>query len=281
MKHVEFFSKLKGKVGIGISHDGPAHETLRGPEFLHKKIEVLKALQKLPNVQFSFNPVVSRTNHDVFAINKFFYDFCKANGLDINKTGISWTVGRNHDYENTDNSAGHVIGGESLASFKAIMKRYMDANIEQWLRNKDHQLLRGSFFTGQLGVLPYVQTLKEQILPTVTTACGVDDASVLSVDISGNVRTCPHTDESFIGGHIEDLKNVRLKKIDLGRYERHCHKCPVYRLCKSNCPIEVPDEVFYQNCAIEKVWHRSIQDTAFKILFNSEVTLIEDKSGTN
>ena len=131
MKHVEFFSKLKGKVGIGISHDGPGHVALRGEEFLHKKVEFLKALQK-SGIQFSFNPVISKTNYDLFQINKFFYDYCVENGIDTKPIGISWTLGHNHDYENIHNSADHVIGGESLEKFGVILRQYLDKCIEQY-----------------------------------------------------------------------------------------------------------------------------------------------------
>ena len=150
----------------------------------------------------------------------------------------------------------------------------MDTCIDQFVHKNDHQIMNNALFTGGMGVLPYSRSLKEQVFPTVTTACGVDDSSVLSVDIAGNVRTCPHVDESFISGSLDDISAVRLKNLDLNRYEKHCYKCPVYRLCKSNCPTEAPESVFYQNCASEKVWWRAVQDASFKILFNSEITLI-------
>lgn len=271
LKHVEFFKTLKSKISIGISHDGPGHERLRGEEFLHKKVEVLKELQKLPNVQFSFNPVLSHTNHDLFAINKFFYDYCYNNGLDHKRIGISWTLGHNHDYENSKNSALHVIHGEELKSFALQLKEYLELFSSQYYKQRDYKLLNNSLFHGSLGVLPYLKTLRQQVLPTVTTSCGIDDKGVLSIDMKGNVRTCPHTDESFIGGHIEDLKSVVLNRIDLERYENHCSSCSVYRLCKSNCPIEVPDEVFYTNCAVEKTYHRAVQDEAFRLAFQSDV----------
>jgi uncharacterized protein len=271
MKHVEFFSTLKSQVTIGISHDGPGQEELRGAEFLHKKMEVLRALQQTPNVQFSFNPVVSHNNFDLFKINKFFYDYCIEAGLDYTKIGISWTLGHNHDYTNSENSALHVIHGDNLGKFKTIIEEYMAKNVEQYYKNVDHKLMQSNLFEGGMGVLPYVKTLRKQILPTSTTSCGVDDEGVLSVDMAGNVRTCPHTDISFIGGHIDDLKNVKLKRIDLERYEKHCGSCEVYRLCKSNCPIDVPDDVFYTNCAVEKVYNRAIQNTAFRLIFGNEV----------
>lgn len=276
MKHVDFFSKLKGRVEIGISHDGPAHARLRGPEFLDKKSNVLKALKNTNNIFFGFNPGITETNYDLFEINKFFYDYCVDIGLDINTVHLSYTMIYNHDYENIHNSADHVIRGETLNKFQKIMKNFLQASTEQFLlKTNNHNILRNNLYNSNMGVMPYIKTLKTQILPTVSTACGVDDVNVLSVDISGNVRTCPHVDESFISGHIDDINNVKLKNLDLERYENHCVSCPVFRLCKSTCPIEVPDEVFHSNCKISKVWFRSIQDEAFRIMFNGEVTLIE------
>lgn len=274
MKHVDFFKSLKGTVGIGLSHDGPGHTKLRGPEFLHKKIDVLKSLQE-NNISFSFNVVISKENYDLFEINDFFYNFCIKNELDISKVRLSLTVARNYDYENIHNSAENVIGGESLKKFNIILRDYLDKCIEQFFYKKDHKLLSNSLFNGELGIVNYASTLKKQILPTITTSCGVDDQRVLSVDIKGNVRTCPHVDETFIGGSLEKIEEVKLKNLDLQRYENHCKSCPVYRLCKSSCPIKVPDEVFYSNCAIEKVFWRAVQEKAFKLLFKSEVSLIE------
>lgn len=270
MKHIEFFKTLKGTVTIGISHDGPGHERLRGEEFLHKKVEVLKAAQNVDNIKFSFNPVLSRTNYNLFDINNFFYKFASENGLDMNKLAISWNLGHNYDYENESGSANHVISGDALKDFKDIIERYLDACHAQ-MNGVNNKIINSNLWQGGMGVLPYVQTLRKQILPTNVTSCGVDDEGVLSVDMKGNVRTCPHTDESFIGGHIEEIEKVKLKRVDLERYDNHCKSCEVFRLCKSNCPIEVPDEVFYSNCAIEKVYHRAIQLKAFSLIFGHEV----------
>lgn len=271
MKHIEFFRTLKSVVGIGLSHDGPGHVRLRGEEFLHKKIDVLKAVQESKNVRFSFNPVLSRSNYDIFALNKFFYDYLNDAGLDLRKVAITWTVARVYDELNEENSADHVIVGEDLVKFKDILEDYLEKCREQKFLKIDHKILNNSLFDGQSGVLQYITNVKKQILPTVMTSCGVDDEGVLSVDMKGNVRTCPHTSDQFIGGHLDALDEVKLKKIDLNRYETKCGSCEVFRLCKSNCPIEVPDEVFYINCGIEKVFNRAIQLAAFKLIFGSKV----------
>lgn len=270
MKHVEFFKTLKGEVTLAISHDGPAHERLRGKEFLYDKIEVLKELQKA-GIQFSFNPVISNTNYDLFAINEFFYNFCVENGIDLKRTAITWVVGHNHDVDDKGNSVSHVVHGENLDKFKNIIKEFVDKSIEQKYHGIDHKLMNNSLIDSSLGIAAYAKMLKKQILPTYVTSCGVDDEGVLSVDMKGNVRTCPHTDETYIGGHIENIPNVNLTKVDIDRYDSHCKSCEVFRLCKSNCPIDAPDSVFYNNCAIEKVYNKAIQNKAFELIFNKKL----------
>lgn len=284
-KHVDYLSQIKGMALFGISHDGPGHEKLRGKEFLWDKqtIDVLKQMQQnRDKIRFSFNPVVSATNYDLFAINDFFRNYMLEVGLDPEKTSISFTLGRVHADEDHEGSVSmeHVIRGEDLIKFRNILNRYLECNREQVLGIKDHGLIKSNlFFNGPRSVLGYAETLKKQILPTFTTTCGADDDQVLSVDVAGNVRTCPHVDDSFISGTIAEIEKAELKKVDLSRYDKHCKVCPVYRLCKSNCPINVPTEVFLTNCAVEKVYNKAIQRATLKMLFNENVELKE--SGLN
>lgn len=269
MKHIEFFKTLKGNVTLGISHDGPAHERLRGKEFLYNKIEVLKALQE-NNIQFSFNPVISNTNFNLYDINKFFYDFCEQSGLDVNKTGLTWVIG--HNYGDGDgNSSSHVVSGDNLKQFSTIIKSFIDDCIDQKFNGVNNRLLNNSLIDSDLGVINYAKLLRNQILPTYVTSCGADDAGVLTLDMNGNIRTCPHTDETHISGHVENIEKAALTKIDINRYDSHCNSCEVFRLCKSNCPIETTDEVFYTNCAIEKVYNKAIQNKSFSLIFKSDV----------
>ena len=284
-KHVDYLSNIKGMALFGISHDGPGHEALRGKEFLWDKhtIEVLKQMQQnRDKLRFSFNPVVSATNFDLFEINNFFRNYMLEVGLDPEKTSISYTLGRVHADEDHEGSVSmeHVIRGDDLEKFKNILDRFIQCNREQMLGIKDHGIIRNNIFTnGPTSVLGFAETLEKQILPTMRTSCGVDDDQVLSVDVAGNVRTCPHVDDSFISGTIDKIEDVKLKKINLSRYDKHCKVCPVYRLCKTNCPINVPKEVFLTNCALEKVWRKGMQRGTFKMLFNEDVELKE--SGLN
>lgn len=285
-KHINYIEQnMQGMALFGISHDGPGHVALRGEEFLWNDVtvEVLKRMQQnREKIRFSFNPVVSATNYDLFEINDFFKNYMLDVGLDPDLASISYTLGRIHADEDHDGSVSmdHVIQGEELIKFRDILDRFIQCNIEQIKGIKNHGLIRNNIFhNGPTSVLGFGETLQKQILPTISTVCGADDDQVLSVDVSGNVRTCPHVDDSFISGKLAELDKVELKKVDFSRYDKHCKVCPVYRLCKSNCPITVPDEIFLTNCAVEKVFHKAIQRGSLKVLFGDDIELIE--SGLN
>jgi radical SAM protein with 4Fe4S-binding SPASM domain len=199
-------------------------------------------------------------------------------GLDPDLVTVSYTLGRVHADEDHEGSVSmdHVIRGDDLKKFKDIVDRFIECNIEQAQGIKDHGLLRSNIFhNGPRSVLGYGETFQKQILPNISTVCGADDDQVLSVDVAGNVRTCPHVDDSFVSGTLNKLEDVVIKKVDYSRYDKHCKVCPVYRLCKSNCPINVPDYVFLTNCALEKVWNKAIQRGAFKAIFGSDAELVE------
>ena len=274
-KHVEFFNGLKARVGIGMSHDGPGHEQLRGKEFLHNisTVETIRMIEAADNIAMSFNVVISQQNYDLFEINKFFMDYIKQYNLNPNNFGITYEMGRAHyDPKNVlSGSYDHVLHGEKLTDFNNILRDYIEKCRQQQFEGADHGLLKNSMFHYGMGVLEYARTLKEQSLPNLVTKCGVDDEQVLSIDMAGNVRTCPHVDDSDLGGHILHLDEVELTGLDLDRYDSHCGKCPVFRLCKSTCPLKVPDRIFHANCRAEKVHYKAIQQGAMRILFNSEV----------
>lgn len=274
-KHVDFFTELKGHVAIGISHDGPGHESTRGPEFLHKKVDVLRRIQREcspDKLQFSFNPVISRTNYDLFAINDFFRTFLEENNLD--PVSLSYELGRVYDASMAQNSTHHVISGADLPLYADLLQRYLDANVAQFKERgttRGGNLLINSLFHYGSGVLPYARTLEQQKVPLLRTNCGVDDKRLISMDMMGNVHTCQNTDDSFIGGNLMHIKGIRIKRVDLNR-DDHCGSCHVRRLCHSSCPLDLGIAVLDTNCAVEKLHYSAIQRTAFKILFDSEIS---------
>lgn len=275
-KHIDFFKQMKGTVAMGISHDGPGHQSLRGPEFLHKKVELFKRIEDEcgTKVQFSFNPVISRTNYNLFEINDFFMEFFTKN--DLQHRQLSFELGRVYDESQAKNGTHHVISGDDIPKYVKILSSYLDAHVNQWKTHgetREGDLLATSLFHTGMGVLPYARTLQTKKRPLIKTNCGVDDSRLLSLDLLGNVKTCQNTDERYTSGHLMDLKGVKIKGITLNRDDT-CSACEVRRLCKSSCPLDIGPTTFSVNCAVEKAHYQTIQRTAFKILTNSEIVLV-------
>jgi uncharacterized protein len=274
-KHVDFFKTLQASIMMGISHDGPGQESLRG-EDIFKKESVCSTVRQLgemyPKVQFSFNSVVSATNFNLFKINDYFKEV--ADRLGLQHARISFVPARVYDDSDSINSADHVIKGDLLPHFKIMVDSYLKEAINQKKMGGD-RILNSNIVDNDVGVLKYASLTRHQIPITMTSSCGADAADILSLDIRGNVRLCPHTSEKFTGGHINNLKGVKIVGMALERKNTHCYHCPVKRLCKSSCPIDFPTEVFLHNCRVEKIWYSSIQQNSFSLLFGEEVELQE------
>lgn len=275
-KHLDYFAQLKGRVTMSISHDGPGQEALRGEDILKRanRVEVIARMYEMaPKVQFSFNTVVSADNYDLYQINDYFKEFGDQNGMpDLRLYYIHAT---NYDATNSQNSANYVLKNEKLREFNSIMGRYISDYIDQLLDPaKPRKLLHQGVIHGAGGMIEFARLLGHQLPITTYSRCGADSASVLSVDTKGEVRLCPHTSEKYNTGNINHIKGIRVLNIDLERKKNHCEPCPVKRLCKSSCPIRFPDEVFLQNCAVEKVWYGNIQRGAFQLLFNDKAVLL-------
>jgi radical SAM protein with 4Fe4S-binding SPASM domain len=208
----------------------------------------------------------------MFEINDYFKSV--KDKLGLKHARISYIPARVYDDTDSKNSAEHVIKGDDLPKFKKVVNDYIKAAIKQ-LKEGGDRILNSNVIDGDAGVLKYAGLTRHQIPITMTSNCGADSADILSMDIMGQVRLCPHTSEKFKGGHINNLKGVKIVQLDLDRKNEHCYTCPVRRLCKSSCPIKFPDEVFLHNCRVEKIWYSAIQQNAFSLLFNEPIELLE------
>ena len=278
-KHVDFFKTLKASVQLSISHDGPGQNLLRGEDILVKDAvaSVLKQFDDLyPKIQFSFNCVVSKLNYDLFKINAYFKR--AADRIGITKPRISFILGRNYDETDSQNSAHFLIGDEDRPKFKKILHDYIDAEVAQLKEHgldKQQALIQSNLVVGNEGAYGFAKIMRRQVPVTMTSSCGADAADILSLDIKGNIRLCPHTDEKYNVGKIDAIPMAQVKHLDLDRKKSHCGDCNVRRLCKSSCPIKFPDSVFMQNCKNEKVWYGAIQTKAFGLIFGQEPELVE------
>lgn len=293
-KHIDFFNCLKGTVRICISHDGPGQESQRGAEIFHRE-RIKKIIKRMdncyPKIKYIFRSVVSKYNYDLFSINKFFSDII--NNLDLNNAELGYEIARTYE-ENPDHhysfSNDCVISGEHLPKFKKILSDYLEEQRNQYfqyidkLKNNEKSyygckspLIPSEIFINDslsIYVMGYLKSLLTGNPINVTTNCGADNQNVLSIDLDSNIRTCPHTGENHVFGRLNHLKGIRILSLNLTRKDTHCKLCPNKKLCKSSCPINLPDQSFYLNCGIEKIWYHEIQKSALNILFNGHVELL-------
>lgn len=311
-KHADFFASLKGDILMSISHDAHAQELLRGKDPLQSElvINTLKEFDKLPNVTYGFLCSVTNTNYNLFEINDFFRDLILKHDLKCNS--LSFSLGRTYSTEEDGNgqdadgcmiipikdldsakdkgeSFTHVIHGENLKDFREILREYLEQHYLQmidsyvdgvptiWNKSaKETPLLLCDIYES---IIPYsVTEFAGKILrgdPILeSTNCGADMSDVLQIDMGGNVRTCVHSDESHIVGNIRNMEAVVSNKMDFNRGS-HCEPCPNKLICRSSCPLELPDRSFLANCAVEKVWYGEIQNAAFRFILNSPTKLVE------
>jgi radical SAM protein with 4Fe4S-binding SPASM domain len=298
-KHIEFFNTLKGTVRLSISHDGPAQKEQRGEEIFDKD-RVQRVIKKIdesyPKVEYFFHSVLTNNNYDLFKINDFFADIIKT--LDLHNARISCNIARTyHEHVEIDHhysfSDEMVISGKNLQKFQKMLNKFYKLQINQYKEyvdkmqnNEDSyygckmQLIPHDMFVGSnLGssVLGYInKTVNGEPIISSST-CGADSDKVISIDLDGNIRTCPHASgDKHSYGHVSQLKGIRILSMNLARKNDHCEKCPNLKLCKGSCPIDLPDQSFNTNCAIEKIWYHERQKAAFSLMFNGEVELLTD-----
>ena len=311
MKHAEFFAGLKSTVLVSVSHDAQRQQALRGDEIFDRTrvIETLKQFDQLPNVHYGFICSVTDTNFDLFEINDFFRNRFIEYDLQCNQ--ISFSLGRTyqdrveyspdkglHDCHtvvsgpgnSTGDSFAHVIHGDNLDKFRHVLREFLEQHYQQFVnsyvdgiptlegrRAQELPLLLCDIYEQGVAyaVVEYAQKLLSGEPILETTNCGADMEDILSLDLDGSVRTCPHAGADHICGSINNLKGVRILSIDTSRKTDHCAPCPNRLLCRSSCPIKFPDEVFLTNCRAEKIWYGEIQMAAFRFLFNSPVKLVD------
>ena len=277
-KHLDFFQDLKATVCMGISHDGPAHPITRGPDFLERKVDVLKRMQDLhPKVQFSFNPVISSENWDLFACNDFFVRFLRKHNL--KNVPLMYEIIQVYELDEVrGTSRSYALSGEKLEMYKENIKDYLRMHAKQYktmgARESAHgDLLLTNLFELYAGSLTFARELgKEDILHS-GAKCQADQERQLSIDMAGNVRTCQNVGEEAIYGNISEIESAGVKNIDTNQGP-HCKECRVRFLCVGQCPIKQDERVFETNCKINKVHYGAIQDVAFEFLFDSKVSYV-------
>lgn len=271
-KHLDFFATVSGKISITISHDGPGQEAQRGPDIIEKKADLIRKMGEMhPKIGFSFNTVLTKNNCDLFAINDYF-----KNVRDTYNVPVQIVLSMAQIYDATDINNEWAIVGDDLLKFQQTLRSYLEASRDQFLKigpTRDGDIMFNSLFNFADGVVPILEEFDSEEIRLHHTNCGAASEDVISLDINGDIRLCPHSGEEFKYGRIETIESVVIKDISLDRNETHCKDCAVYRLCHSTCPITIPYPVFLKNCDAEKVFYTEKQRMALSILVNQNVEL--------
>jgi radical SAM protein with 4Fe4S-binding SPASM domain len=312
-KHAEFFRTIKCyMINMNLSHDAEKQQQLRGDEIFNRPrvIETLRMFDEIPHIVYGFSCSVTNTNFDLFEINDFFRNKIIENGL--KSRSLQFSLGRTYQESASYNPANalgcniidnevptdgpksesftHVIHGENLDKFRMILSEFLSQHYKQYIESfvdgaptiyekpiEELPLLLCDLMEEQVAysALEFARKLIQGEPILEKTNCGADMQDVISLDIDGMIRTCPHTDKDHIYGSLNNIKGIRILSLSLNDKQSHCGNCPNKLLCRSSCPIKLPDETFYTNCRVEKIWYGEIQKASFRILFNEDVELIE------
>jgi radical SAM protein with 4Fe4S-binding SPASM domain len=283
-KHIDFFKRMKSRIQIGISHDGPGQEELRGEEIFDKPRvrEVLKSIKEVDNVSWSVNTVVTKSNYNVFEMSEFFYDIFK--GLDSISTPWHYQVGRlytdalevDHHYSQSDEL---ILSGDELKQFGKLHRKFLkvikDSPMNYNYNNIDGMVNCTNFSHDVIqSIVRVINNQHEQThAHEASTNCGVDWKHNLDMDLRGNVLSCVHSDKKVRSGHMSNIHEVRLVGLDMARKKspvRGCLKCPVRKQCSGSCPLKLSDETFEKNCAIEKTFYLGFMETALQLVLRCD-----------
>lgn len=272
-KHVDFFKGLKASVRIVISHDALFQEKHRGEDIFNNEdvCNTIKQLDSMhPKILLQTNTVITNKNINPFQINDYFKNIF--NKLKLSNTIIGFELGRAYEVKDWNESL--VLQGNDLEILKKNFNEFYKKHTEQLL-GIDHGLLKTDIFDHDgyhfgVGNIAKSIAIGDPLLQSTT--CGADNTDVLSMDIFGNIKLCPHTGSDYNYGTVSNIKGVRIISLDTNRHETHCKDCHNLRICKSSCPITLAKEIFYKNCAVEKIWYGEQLKAALRLLLNEEVS---------
>jgi uncharacterized protein len=269
-KHVEYFQTMKGNIAIGVSHDGPksGEESVRGKDPFPRLGPILSALNSIDRVSYSLNATMSHDNWDVNEV----YDHFMMLKLEYNLTrmGVEFDKVESYDFM----SYNKTLHGENLEQYRASLRHFFSRNVLG--RDNKINLIRD--------VYTFAESLKQCKETSLASRCGADWEELISVDINGDVLSCPMVgSESHKCGTIDKIEQAENVKLDFMREHNGngdgCINCPVLLLCNKGCPLELADIFRSRSCDLLKVHNSEIQLAAFRLLFQSEITFLGKLDG--
>jgi uncharacterized protein len=201
---------------VSISHDGPGQH-IRGEDPFDDphKFAYIQYAYKALHPKFSFNSVLTPTNHDVNTIIDWFQDYFP--DCNVVFEGVVHSYG-------TDPSSIFTI--EQLQAFSDKLSQQL----------VDGSALRSRQLADKLR-RTMASIINERPSEALFQKCGMDMPEYLAVDLKGNVTTCQNVGAKGAHkiGHVDDFENIALNTSRHWSKRPECQSCPVLQFCQGSC----------------------------------------------
>lgn len=220
-------------ISIGISHDGPGHKRVRGPDPFEDpdKLHWIQELVRRRPGQVSFNAVLTKGNTDFRAIESHIQGY-------FDEPVVVGLEGVVNTYD-----AATLLGSGSLQQDDLSE---MSNGLFDYLLTEDNPGLEDM-------VERFMKTILERRpLSAVGQKCGMDRPDMLAVDLKGNVQTCQNTGSKGKHkiGHVSNFDEIALDTSTHFSHRENCLECPLVQLCRGSC-MYLEGDFFNQSCRNE------------------------------
>lgn len=264
-KHVDYLKELEGNIAIGISHDGPKTglKQVRGRDPFPRLGPVLKYLNDNTNISYSLNATLSQDNNNLLEVYKGFSDLKETYGL--TRMGMEFDKVESYDFM----SYTKTIHGDALEEYRKSMRDFFlyTESIGEKKTNLHRDMTR------------FAESIKGASQTSLQSRCGADWEELISVDINGDVLSCPMvSSKGHKCGTIDKIDEVKTVGLEFMREHNGngdgCKNCQVLLLCNKGCPLKLADTFRSRSCALLKVHNSEIQLAAFRLLFKDNIEFI-------
>jgi len=263
--HVDYLSNLKGNIAIGISHDGgkTALKEVRGRDPFPRLGPVLTKLNSSTKISYSLNATLSQDNHNLLDVYKHFTKLKETYAL--TRMGMEFDKVESYDFM----SYNKTIHGNALDKYRESMREFFlyTESIGERKTNLHRDMTR------------FAESIRGTNQNALQSRCGADWEELISVDINGDVLSCPMVgSKEHKCGTLDKIEEVKTVKLDFMREHNGngdgCKNCQVLLLCNKGCPLKLADVFRSRSCALLKVHNSEIQLAAFRMLFKDNIEFI-------
>lgn len=270
------------KVGLQISHDGPAQK-YRNPEDILDDPEKCRLIRHLataagqlgdatvrsddgPSFGLGFGTVLTRWNFSLAAVRRHIEDKLGVPAGTISSNTEEILLPYDDDAlactpqgEEEHRNALHVLFAEAANGLTVPGCNSVRGKIEDFLDSLS----------------------KSRPLWALGQKCGMDREDTIAVNLMGDVTTCHNVsadDPRHNLGNVRDLAAVRLDTAHHHQTRDECRHCPVVQLCKGSCMF-LEGRHWQAACDVSFTYNTALLAAALYYLTGMTLTLIEAADG--